>query len=73
MFRLAAFTNMTPEEAAEAERIRDALASGRLHPFDGPIVRADGSEVIPTGQRLTDDQIRSMNYFYRGIDVAMPS
>ena len=27
MFRLAPFTNMTPEEASEAERIRDALAA----------------------------------------------
>jgi basic membrane protein A and related proteins len=73
MFRLAAFTNMTPEEASEAQRITDALGSGRLNPFDGPIVRADGTEVIGAGARLTDDQIRSMNYFYRGIDVAMPS
>jgi basic membrane protein A and related proteins len=72
MFRLAAFTNMTPEETAEAERIRDAIAAGRLHPFDGPIVRQDGTEVIPAGQRLTDDQIRAQNYFYRGVDVAMP-
>lgn len=73
MFRLAPFTNMTPEEASEATRIRDALAAGTLHPFDGPITRADGSSVIPAGQRLTDDQIRSMNYFYQGIDVTVPS
>jgi basic membrane protein A and related proteins len=73
MFRLAPFTNMTPEEASEAGRIRDALAAGTLHPFDGPIMRQDGTPVIPAGQRLTDDQIRAQNYFYQGIDVAMPS
>jgi simple sugar transport system substrate-binding protein len=72
MFRLAPFTNMTPEEVAEATRIRDALASGKLHPFDGPIFRQDGTQVIAAGQRLTDDQIRAMNYFYQGIDVALP-
>jgi simple sugar transport system substrate-binding protein len=72
MFRLAPFTNMTPEEVSEASRIRDALAAGTLHPFDGPIFRQDGTQVIPAGQRLTDDQIRAMNYFYQGIDVAMP-
>lgn len=64
---------MTPEEVAEATRIRDALAAGRLHPFDGPIVRQDGTPVIPAGQRLTDDQIRAMNYFYQGIDARMPT
>jgi basic membrane protein A and related proteins len=72
MFRLAPFTNMTPEEVSEATRIRDALAAGTLHPFDGPIVRQDGTPVIAAGQRLTDDQIRAQNYFYQGIDVAMP-
>lgn len=73
MFRLAPFTNMTPEEVSEATKIRDDIASGKLHPFEGPIVRQDGTPVIPAGQRLTDDQIRSMNYFYRGIEVAMPT
>ncbi len=72
MFRLAPFTNMTPEEVSEATRIRDALAAGTLHPFDGPITRQDGSQVIAAGQRLTDDQIRAQNYFYQGIEVAMP-
>lgn len=72
MFRLAPFTNMTPEEASEAQKIAEALGSGKLNPFDGPIVRADGTEVIGAGARLTDDQIRSMNYFYRGVDVAIP-
>lgn len=73
MFRLAAFTNMTPEEASEAQRIADAIAAGRLHPFDGPIIRADGTEAAPAGGRLTDDQIRAQNYFYRGIEVTLPS
>ncbi len=73
MFRLAAFTNMTPEEASEAERVVAGLRSGAIFPFTGPIVRADGSEVIPAGQRLDDNAIRAMNYFYRGIEVAMPS
>jgi hypothetical protein len=29
--------------------------------------------VIPQGGRLTDDQIRARNYFYRGIDVTIPT
>jgi hypothetical protein len=27
---------------------------------------------IGAGQRLTDDQIRAQNYFYRGIEAAIP-
>jgi len=72
MFGLAPFTNMTPEEVSEAERIRDALADGSLHPFEGPVVNQAGETIVPAGERLSDDQIRAMNYFYQGIDVAMP-
>jgi basic membrane protein A len=57
---------------SEAERIRDAIASGRLHPFEGPIVRQDGTAVIAAGQRLDDNQIRAQNYFYQGIDASIP-
>jgi simple sugar transport system substrate-binding protein len=72
MFRMAPWTNIPPEEVSEAERIRDAIASGRLHPFEGPIVRQDGTAVIPAGQRLDDNQIRAQNYFYQGIDASIP-
>lgn len=72
MMKLSPFTNMTPEEQAEAARVRDGIIAGRIHPFEGPIVKQDGTTVIPAGQQLTDAQIKSMNYFYRGIDVAIP-
>jgi simple sugar transport system substrate-binding protein len=73
MFRLAPFTNMTPEETARAENVVAQLRSGALHPFAGPIVRQNGETVIPAGQTLSDDAIRAQNYFYQGIDVQMPT
>lgn len=73
MFRLADFTNMTPEETARASNVVAQLRSGALHPFAGPIVRQNGETVIPAGQTLSDDAIRAQNYFYQGIDVQMPS
>jgi simple sugar transport system substrate-binding protein len=73
MFSLAPFTNMDPETAAHAESVVAALKDGSLHPFDGPIVNQAGETVIGAGERLTDDQIRAMNYFYEGIEVALPS
>ncbi len=72
MLKLAPFTNMTPEEVAEATRIRDAIIAGALHPFAGPITRQDGTQAIPAGQTLSDEQIKSMNYFYQGIEAAIP-
>jgi simple sugar transport system substrate-binding protein len=72
MFSLAPFTNMDPETASHAEAVVAALKDGSLHPFDGPIVNQAGETVIGEGERLTDDQIRAMDYFYEGIEVAMP-
>jgi simple sugar transport system substrate-binding protein len=72
MVRLAPFTNMSPEIAAEGQKVFDALASNRLHPFAGPVIRQDGTVVVAEGRTLTDDEIRGMNYFVRGIDVDMP-
>ncbi|MCC5985356.1 MAG: BMP family ABC transporter substrate-binding protein [Rhodobacteraceae bacterium] len=72
MFELAPFTNMTPEETATAENVVAGLRSGEIDPFAGPIVNQAGEQVIAEGESLDDDAIRSMNYFYQGIDVSMP-
>jgi simple sugar transport system substrate-binding protein len=73
MFSLAPFTNMTPEEAARAEAVVAGLRDGSIDPFAGPIFNQAGEQVIGDGASLSDDDIRAMNYFYQGIDVAMPS
>jgi simple sugar transport system substrate-binding protein len=73
MFELAPFTNMEPEIASAAENVVAAIKDGSLFPFEGPIVNQAGETVIGAGERLTDDQIRAMNYFYEGIEVSMPS
>ncbi len=72
MLRLSPFTNMTPEEQSEAVRVAEAIRTGQLHCFEGPIVRQSGTQVLPAGQRLSDAQIKAMNYFYRGIDATIP-
>lgn len=73
MVRLAEFTNMTDGEIREARAAVEAISSGRLHPFQGPIVRADGTEAVPASRAMTDDELRSMNYFVRGVDNPLPS
>lgn len=72
MFALAPFTNMTPEQASQAEAVVAGLRDGSIDPFAGPVVNQAGEEVIGAGESLSDDQIRAQNYFYEGIDVAMP-
>ena len=63
---------VTPAKLERLGRLGERYAAGTLHPFEGPITRQDGTVVIPAGRRLSDDEIRAQNYFYQGIDVAMP-
>lgn len=73
MFALAPFTNMTPEEVSQAEAVVAGLRAGSIDPFAGPMYNQAGERILAEGETLTDNQIRAMNFFYQGIDVAMPA
>jgi basic membrane protein A len=52
--------------ASDAEA---AIKSGALHPFKCPLVDQDGKTLeCKGGDHLDDAQIRSMNYYVKGID-----
>jgi len=72
MVRMAPYTNMPDDVKAMATETEAAIRDGRLHPFKGPIVRQDGTEIIPAGQNLSDEQILSMNWYVKGIDDRVP-
>jgi basic membrane protein A and related proteins len=46
---------------------RDALKSGRLNPFSGPLKDDSGKIRAEAGKALTTDQIGSMNWFVEGV------
>ncbi len=56
---------MIDEVAAE-------IASGDFDPFDGEIVNQDGEVVKPAGERMSDADLLSMNYFVEGV-IGSPS
>lgn len=58
---------------ASAIATEEAIRNGSLHPFEGPITKADGTEVIGDGAKLSNDQVHSMNYFVKGVQGQIPS
>jgi basic membrane protein A len=50
----------------------DAIRSGSLHPFTGPIQSNDGKEVIASGA-LTDEQLGKMDYYVAGVLGKVPT
>jgi simple sugar transport system substrate-binding protein len=68
MVRVGDFGPKVPK-AVQAEVLakQKDVASGKLHPFAGPINDNDGKLVVPAGQALSDAQILSMNYLVAGV------
>ena len=58
---------------AEAEKIRDGIAGGTVHAFQGPLNKQDGSVWLKDGELPDDGTLAGMNFFVEGITTKMPS
>ncbi len=73
MFVMAPYTNMPDEVKKFAQESEAALRDGKLVAFKCPVMNQEGKEVpCKGGDRLGAGQIRSMNWFVKGIDAKMP-
>jgi simple sugar transport system substrate-binding protein len=61
---------------AEAEALRDALASGEYHAFTGPLNKQDGTPWLADGETAADygdDGLAGMSFYVEGIEAEIPS
>jgi basic membrane protein A len=73
MVLMAPYTNMPADVKKLATETEAAIKGGTSHPFTCPIVDQDGRTVAcNAGNHLSDPQIRSMNYYVKGIDDKIP-
>ena len=72
MVEMAPYTNMPEDVAKLARDTADAIESGKLHPFQGPIKDQNGKEVVKAGEVMGDDVLVGMNYYVEGIDGSLP-
>ncbi len=73
MVELSAFGPAVSAEtqAIVAER-QAAIVSGDLHPFEGPVLDNEGTERVPAGRSITDEELLSMDYYVEGIQGRLP-
>jgi len=57
---------------AEADELKDRIASGAYHPFTGPIMAQDGSVLVPEGEVASDEQLLGMSSFAAGVIGSIP-
>jgi simple sugar transport system substrate-binding protein len=72
MVRMGPFTNMPADVKAMAEATTEAITSGQLHPFAGPIFKQDGSQAINEGEILDLGTLLGMNWYVQGVDDQLP-
>lgn len=71
--QLAPFGSRVPEEVKRlVEEKRQAIISGSLHPFAGPIKDQSGAVRIEPGKNPTVDELESMNYLVEGVIGNIP-
>jgi simple sugar transport system substrate-binding protein len=68
MIRVGAFGPKVPKAVQDEVMARQKdIASGKLHPFAGPIVDNTGKQVLAAGLLLSDPEILSMNFLVSGV------
>jgi simple sugar transport system substrate-binding protein len=64
---------VTPEVAAAADKVKDAIAAGELHPFAGPITNQAGELAVAEGEVVSDEELLGMNWYVQGIKDTLPN
>ncbi len=68
MIRVGDFGARVPRAVQDEVLARQReIASGKLHPFAGPISDNDGKPQVAAGAVMTDAQIQSMNFLVSGV------
>lgn len=51
---------------------RDEIVKGTFDPFSGPVYDQSGAQKVAQGQKLTDDQLLSVDWFVKGVEGSIP-
>ena len=73
MVVMAPFTNMPFSVSQLARNTTEALTSGALHAFTGPIYNQAGELMVPAGEVAADfPMLVTMNWYVQGVDDKLP-
>ncbi len=69
---MAPYTNMPDDVAAKARETEEAIRSGAMEPFTGPINKQDGTPWLAEGRTATDAELLGMNFYIEGMEGSLP-
>ena len=72
MVNMAPYTNMPETVAREARKTEEAIVSGALQVFGGPIRDRGGNVVVEEGRWLSDAALNAMDWYVEGVVGELP-
>ena len=68
--------SLNPALPAEVKQLVEqktaALKEGKLHPFQGPVLDQEGKEKVASGKTMSDEEMRGLNWYVKGVEGAIP-
>jgi len=61
---------VTEDTRKQVLQLKADIISGKKSIWEGPITKQDGTVVVPAGQKLSQDQVETMNFLVKGITGA---
>ncbi len=73
MVLMAPYGDAVPADVrAAADKVRDSIIDGSLHPFAGPINNQAGEEVTKAGATIPDGDLLGMDWYVEGVQGDLP-
>ena len=73
MIQMGPFGKAVPKDVQDLEKKAEAdIASGKLHPFTGPLKDNEGKVRLASG-KITDDALSKMDYYVEGVQGKLPA
>jgi simple sugar transport system substrate-binding protein len=74
MIRMGPFNPEVPSDVQDVvNRTSAEIASGKFHPFTGPIMDNEGHERLAAGKVISDDALLKMDYYVEGVQGNLPA
>ena len=73
MIKLAPLNPAIPADLkAQVLKEEKEIATGKRHPFAGPVIGQDGKERVAKGKNMTDAELGAMDYYVQGVASTLP-
>ena len=72
--KLAPINPVVPQATRDkVAQLEQQIRDGQFHPFAGPVIAQDGTEKLPAGQTMSDQELGQMNFYVRGVSSRLPN